>query len=244
MKPLDTPTNTLSLLQKASIQRFVGLDLAPNDQLESGLCVMNVSRQLIRLDKFHKDTQIMEAIAGLGDPKSLILVIDLAKNLTLNSKFRHEELKLHATLDAKDSEALFDQRYAERALYLFDIFNEAGITTFLTLSHLNRLNYGIFIPYRARSPQGCKALQLVLSHQFHLKGLPTNLLPISILEAAIASYVGLSLFEEPETCQLYQVKNQYPVLIGKQYLLKPQTKARRYLLRRRLVPGRKSALLP
>jgi hypothetical protein len=85
---------------------------------------------------------------------------------------------------------------------------------------------------------------LALSHQLHLKGLPTNLLPISILEATIAAYVGYSLFEDKESCELFTVQDTYPLLIGKQLLPKPLPKARRYLLRRRLVPGRKSALIP
>ena len=45
--------------------------------------------------------------------------------------------------------------------------------------------------YKDRSPIDCKALQSALKYKFNLRELPSNMIPVSQLEAILGAYLGL-----------------------------------------------------
>jgi hypothetical protein len=72
---------------------FVGIDLAPNTSLESGLCAIDRNRQLLRVDKLFQDHEITAFINGLKPANGVIVVITMAKNLIAPNRWRVEQIR-------------------------------------------------------------------------------------------------------------------------------------------------------
>jgi hypothetical protein len=165
-----------------------------------------------------------------------LIIIDAPKNLTMVSKFKHEELKYHAS--TTQPEKAFGLRYSERTLQFYNTLKQAGANVFITLHHYNFLRYGINTPFKTRSSQGCKSLQLAMRHQLLIRGLPDNIMPLSSLESTLAAHMAWLMWQKPSNVSYYQIDDEYPiVLINKGALpaQKPQRRFRGY--RRRLGVG-------
>jgi len=207
--------------------RFCAVDLAPNDQLESGFSAMDRDRVLIRMDKLYRDDEMIAAIENLGPANSLIVVIDMPKSLSLPGRWRQEEIKMHPfrlkTLN----------RYETRGMRLYDRLRDKGILAFLYFNYWTRMNYDMLIPFRSRSPQGCRALQTMLEYQLAIKNLPTNLAPSSVLESVVGAYAAWSVpVGKPGTdYQVFETDTGQQILIPleKPHLtLPPPKRSRRY----------------
>jgi hypothetical protein len=68
------------------------------------------------------------------------------------------------------------------------------------------MRYDMNIPYRSRSPQGCRALQALIKLRLGIPNVPSNLAPSSVLDAMIAAYTAWSVYKGTSGVhyQLYQ----------------------------------------
>jgi hypothetical protein len=174
---------------------FVGLDLAPNETLESGVTVVDRDRQLLRMDKLYSDQSILTYIQGLGPAHNLIVVIDMPKNLGISGRWRQEEVKLHPLRLARFDGSGLTDRYAKRSRELYDTLLKLGAMPILYFSAMARLSYDMYIPFRIRTPQGCRALQAMVKERLKLGNMPTNLAPSSVLDAMIACYCAWGVYQ-------------------------------------------------
>ncbi len=196
--------------------RFAAVDLAPNEQLESGFSAIDRERVLVRMDKLYRDTDIIMAVESLGPANGTIVVVDMPKSLSIPGRWRQEEIKMHA-LRLKRQNGSYTERYEERGLRLYDILEEAGATPFLYFNYWTRVNYDMLIPFRSRSPHGCRALQSAIEHQLGIKSLPTNLAPSSVLESMVGAYASWSVWAgTPGTdYEIFLTDSGYKALIPK-----------------------------
>jgi predicted nuclease with RNAse H fold len=200
---------------------FVGLDLAPNEILESGLVVMDRSRTLTRIDKLYSDESIVQAITSLGPCNNTVVAIDMPKNLEINGKFRHEELKWHPfRLQRSFTGQEPTDRFSPRARSVYDSLADEGLNPMLCFTYNAKVSFGLHTPYRSRSPQGCRALQSMIKETLLLENMPTNLSPSSVLDAMIASYCAwllaqgedgkhYQLFNDPQQRLVFQTQKPY-----------------------------------
>jgi hypothetical protein len=168
---------------------FVGIDLAPNAALESGLVVLDKDLTLLRMDKLYTNASLITAVEQLGAAHSLIVAIDMPKNLSISGRFRQEEMKYNAM---RQEAGGFDRkpvdRFAPRGRVLYDAFKALGMFPVLTYTPNTKANFKLFVPHRARTPQGCRFLQNALKEQLLVKNMPVNLAPSSVLDAIVAAY--------------------------------------------------------
>jgi hypothetical protein len=214
---------------------FIGIDLAPNEQLETGIAVMDRNKGILRLDKFYKDTELTGILAHLNAPQNTMVLIDLPRNLQVPSKFRQEELKMHASR-MTNLGSTHNERFAKRARNLFNTLYSQGYLPYLTLLNWTKLNYNIFIPFRARSSQGGKALQTALTYQLGISGFPNQQVSNSTLEAILAAYTGWSLWKDSSHVECYLDTDGTPTVIGRQIV--PQSPKKRYSRGRRIYTQR------
>jgi hypothetical protein len=183
LHPVEPDINTETLWQ------FIGLDLAPNDTLETGVAVLDRERNLTFMDKVMSDREIAEFIASMDGP--VAVVIDLPKTLGISSKWRLEQVRMTPRLRG--------QGLSERPNSVYDLLkNLPGVHPFFCPTQLAKMRYELNIPYRTRSPQGSRALHTALKLHLQLKQLPTNLPAIAILEAMIGAYAAWTLFTGEE----------------------------------------------
>jgi hypothetical protein len=169
---------------------FVGIDLAPNDMLETGMAAVDRTRQLLRMDKLNTDEQILIFLEGLGPPRNVVVALDVPKSLSIPGKWRQEEIKMFPLRLTKQTSGEFTDRCSERAWKLYDAIKSRGFVVFLYFNHLAKTRYDLFIPFRTRTPRGCRALQATIRQTLELGNMPSNLAPSSVLDAMIGAYTA------------------------------------------------------
>ena len=183
----------------AAYQWFLGLDLAPNERLETGLALLDKDRRLFQADKIISDSQIVSFVRGLGPSNGtrVLVAIDAPKSLSLETKWQQERVRLHANQleqhvihsETEQPDIVMD-RFSERTWFLADELTELGCTVVVTVDAISKLRYGLSIPFRSRSPQGCRALQSAIRQHLQLRDMPKNIVPSSVLDAMITAFTG------------------------------------------------------
>ncbi|MEB3244707.1 MAG: hypothetical protein VKJ06_01835 [Vampirovibrionales bacterium] len=313
---------------------FVGVDLAPNASLESGLTVLDRGIALLRADKLYHDRDIADALLALSPRASVVVVINMAKNLVVDSRWRVEQVRSRTLLTrhdalppatsaasrfsriSADGSALFPgwqsppllpekslteakrasggirgtddlseddddlgelpekstskpkwqpawqaggrfgkpvfkdnpaekpdklyERYNRRAKLLYNAIapaiHAAGGQVLLTFGHWGRAAFGLDVPFRARSQQGCRMLQTLLAQKLQVKlpGADKSQLATPLLDAIICAYSGWLLHsgDHQEHYQLLKSEDGYYFCqpVSSFYL---QAKPRRRLTRRK-----------
>jgi hypothetical protein len=166
---------------------FVGIDLAPNEQLESGLTVIDRERTLLRMDKLYSDASIKQALSNLAGLGQCIVALDMPKNLSLSGKFLQEEIKLHP-LRLNVPHLAQRERFSPRGRAMYDWVETQGALTMLYYSYAARLHFELMTPYRSRTSQGCRALQTAIRNTLGIRNMPNNLAPSSVLDAIVGAY--------------------------------------------------------
>lgn len=174
---------------------FVGIDLAPNDGLETGVAVLDRERKLIRMDKLYTDQDILNLIKSLGPSQNVIAAIDVPKSLNIQGKWRQEEIKMHPLRLIRQRDGSFTDRYSQRAKTLYRLIDAQDTLVFLYFNYLAKMHYNLMIPFRTRTPQGCRSLQSLIKLRLAIPNVPTNLAPSSVLDAMIGAYTGWLLYE-------------------------------------------------
>ncbi|MDH4379874.1 MAG: DUF429 domain-containing protein [Vampirovibrionales bacterium] len=175
---------------------FVGLDLAPNEGLETGWVVMDRQRRILQADKVITDAQILNQLASLGPPEQTVVAIDAPKSLSLDTRWQQERIRLYpfqmdsdTGLDASGNAKVID-RCAERVWWLADTLAERGYTSIVYLNAVAKFRLGLRTPYRTRTPQGCRALQATLREKLGLHNMPTTMVASAVLDGMVAAYMA------------------------------------------------------
>jgi predicted nuclease with RNAse H fold len=178
---------------------FVGLDLAPNEKLETGLVILDGERCIHQADKIITDAQIVTAITQLAAPGQVVIAIDAPKSLSLETKWQQERVRMHPLQlkeHSNDGAALIGQpalqldRFSERLWFVADELIQRGYTVVVTVDAIARQRYGLNIPFRARTPQGCRAMQAAIKKELRLQGVPSQMVPTSVLDAMITAFTA------------------------------------------------------
>lgn len=206
---LDTP-GPLTIGELPSLADkwlFVGIDLAPMDTLETGVATIDRQRNLVWMDKYDLDREIFHYLDSLGAKSRVIIALDLPKSLSFESKWRQQEVKMHPLRVENQRE-----RFAPRAAEFYRRLTAKGYFVVNFLVPQAKMRYGMQIPFRSRSPLGCRALQAALRQTLKIKNVPTNLAPSSVLDATIGAYVAWSLYQSQRHWDKKRVKNLTRVL--------------------------------
>ena len=190
---------------------FVGIDMAPIESLETGITVIDRDRRIVRMDKLNDDEQLLLFLENLAPPDNLVVALDIPKSLSIPSKWRQQQIKMHPlrlddTLENVTREVVPTDRYAQRAKDFYDAVSAKKILISSFFTGHAKLRYDLNIPFRHRSPQGCRALQAMMKQRLNLQDVPTNLAPSSVLDAMIGAYTAwlLAKGKEGEHFKLYE----------------------------------------
>jgi hypothetical protein len=188
---------------------FVGIDMAPIDTLETGIAVLDRKKHVMRMDKLDEDETLLKFLDNLGPAENIIVALDIPKSLSIPSKWRQQQIKMHPLRLMEKSlhipELVPTDRYAQRAKDFYDAVQKRGIFIFSFFTPHAKLRYLLNTPYRSRSPHGCRALQALLKQKLSIRDIPTNLAPSSVLDAMIGGYTSwlLCYGKENEHFKLY-----------------------------------------
>ena len=113
--------------------------------------------------------------------------------LGLPGRWRQQEVKMHPLRLQIDEREEDTDRFSPRAWNFYEALTEDGFLVVNFFAHHAKMRYNLNIPYKTRTPQGCRALQALMKERLKLEGVPTNLAPSSVLDAMIGAYVAWSL---------------------------------------------------
>lgn len=210
IKDLSARTGRESGLNLANKWYFVGVDIAPIDNLETGVAVLDRNRRIVRMDKFDDDKSILRFLDNLAAPGQLAVALDIPKSLSIPSKWRQQQVKMHP-LSLREPlvsevETVPTARFAQRAKDFYEAVQSRDILIFGFFTAHARLRYDLTTPFRHRSPAGCRALQAMMRQRLGIRDVPSNLAPSSVLDAMIGAYSAWLLRNgvENEHFKLYE----------------------------------------
>lgn len=215
---------------------FVGIDMAPIDSLETGVAILDRDRHILRMDKLSENEDLLLFLDNLGAPENIIVALDVPKSLSIPSKWRQQQIKMHplrlrSNIPNATQEVVPTDRFAQRAKEFYEAVDERGILMVNFFTAHAKLRLDLNIPFRHRSPQGCKNLQAALRQKLGIQDVPTNLMPSSVLDAMIGAYTAWMLYKgrEGEHFKLYRDDERRLYIDPLKRFVKP---ARRYMARR------------
>lgn len=210
IKDLPDLTGSAARASLGNKWMFVGIDMAPIDSLETGIAVLDRNRHILRMDKMSENEDLLLFLDNLAPPENLIVALDIPKSLSIPSKWRQQQIKMHP-LRLRDGipnatrEVVPTDRFAQRAKAFYEAVDERGILMVNFFTAHAKLRYDLNIPFRHRSPQGCRAMQAAMKQKLGIRDVPTNLMPSSVLDAMIGAYTAWMLYRgrEGEQFKLY-----------------------------------------
>ncbi len=186
-----------SVLEKIKFENklyFVGLSLGSCSTNETGAAVIDRDLKILTLDKLFSMEDVRFFFKRMVGKQNSIINIALPENpQMLNAKWKllSREYQLIQSCELINHDSDWIQRYSHRGCDFFNELKEQGIDIFRYDIHELKSSFGLSGIYKDRSPVDCKALQSALKYRFGFKELPSNMLPVSQLEAILGAYLGI-----------------------------------------------------
>jgi hypothetical protein len=169
---------------------YVGLSLAANSSIDTGVAVLDEKNNLITVDKLYKMEDIAFFFDNFTSLKQSHVCVSLPWDKTmLEGKWRifGKPYQLVMSNENIPNRENWTQRYSNRGsdcLKNLETLSTTRFELYLTRQSM-KLNSG----FRERSPADCKFLQqaLKIEHGFDL---PSNMMPMSQLEAIVGAILA------------------------------------------------------
>ena len=178
---------------------FAGISLGSNSTNETGVAIIDRNKNIITLDKLFSMEDVRFFLKRFVGKQNAIINIALPENpMMLNAKWKliSREYQLIQSNDLINHDSDWIQRYSHRGCDVFSDLKSKGIDVFRYDIHELKSSLSLSGIYKDRSPVDCKALQSALKYRFGFKELPSNMLPVSQLEAILGAYLGIIMSQE------------------------------------------------
>lgn len=205
---------------------FTGISLGSNSTTETGVAVIDKDLNIITLDKLFSMEDVRFFLKRLVGKQNSIINIALPENpLMLNAKWKlmSREYQLVQSSDLINHDSDWIQRYSHRGCDVFSELKNTGIDVYRYDVHELKSSLGLSGIYKDRSPVDCKSLQSALRYRFGFSELPSNMLPVSQLEAILGAYLGY-LMKNGDRFLVPKIKAEYKGLevVGIEALVKQE----------------------
>lgn len=172
---------------------FIGIALAPQSTVETGIAVLDKDLNIITLDKAFSMQDLDFFFENFSSLKNSVVMASIPENMTLlNSKWK----VLARKFQVLDSHKLLKNRQdwvtktTNRGSELFSAYKKEGIDIFrFDVIELKKA-WGLATIHKDRSPGDCKYVQNVLKMKFMLENIPSNMFPASQLEAILGAILA------------------------------------------------------
>ena len=180
---------------------YVGLSLSSGSTLDSGIAIIDEFNKLILVDKYYKMNDIIFFFENYSSLKQSKICVSMAWDRTmLEGKWRilSKPYQLVATNPHMPNQDNWTQRYATRGSDFFRELNEKGIPVSRFELYLTRQSLHLNSCYKERSPADCKFLQQTLKYEWGFDDLPSNMMPMSQLEAIVGAILAKETAKNPD----------------------------------------------
>lgn len=186
---------------------YIGLSLASGSSMDSGVAVVDEDNKIILLDKLYKMNDIIHFFENFSSLKNSKICVSVPFDRTmLDGKWRilSKPYQLVATNKLIPNRDNWTQRHSHRGSDYFRELSERGIMVNRFDIYLTRQSMHLNSCYKDRSPADCKFLQQALKYEWGFEDLPSNMMPMSHLEAIIGAILAKENVNNPD-----KIKNIY-----------------------------------
>lgn len=172
---------------------FVGLSMSPGAGVESGVAVIDRDNQIILVDKLFSIQDIQHFFDNFSSLKNSNICISLPwENTMMNGKWRVLSKPYQPVMSCEGFKNTdnWTQRYSNRGSDYFISLIEKGANINRFELYLTRQSLGLDSCYKERSPADCKALQNALKLKCGFANIPSNMMPMSQLEAIVGAILA------------------------------------------------------
>ena len=177
------------------ITHIVGMSLGPSSSVESGVAVKEIgTNKIIYLDKLFSMNDVQLFFDNYVSVKNSVICVSLPwDNTMLEGKWRvHSK---HYQLIHKDEDTFLNrdnwmQRFSTRGAELLYKLAAEGADVSRFEIYLSRQKLNLYSNYKERSSADCKFLQSALKFEYGFDEMPSNMMPVSQLEAMVGTLVG------------------------------------------------------
>jgi len=178
---------------------FVGLSISSGAGVESGLAVIDKNNEIILVDKLFSIQDIQHFFDNFSSLKDSQICVSLPwENAMINGKWRilSKPYQLVMSSDKLQNIDNWTQRYCNRGSEYFNALVEKGAKINRFELYLTRQSLGLDSCYKERSPADCKALQNALKMKCGFNSIPSNMMPMSQLEALVGAILAKKYSEQ------------------------------------------------
>jgi len=183
---------------------FIGISFSSIPSTESAVAVIDENLNVISMDKLFSLHDIHNYLTTLPGIKNSIIAISMSKNeVMISSKWKYvsrvyHPVNLNSSIKNIDGWA---DRFSKKGTDLFKELKSEGYDIFRFDIHNAKTAFGCNDAFLERSPADCKALQCGLREKLNMHSLPSNMLPVSELEAILGAYTIFCYSKENQKCK-------------------------------------------
>lgn len=181
---------------------FVGVSVSPTVSIETGIAVLDRDLNLMRVDKLYNLNELVPYLSNLGPSQNIMACVDLPKNLTmLNGKWKIQARynRIFKINKSEIGDFSWAQRFSDRGSEICNLLNSANVETYRYYSYFTKNSLHLTAPFKQRSPEACKHLQMSIQSVLNVKGMPQNLIALSGLDAIVGAYTAWKAAIDSET---------------------------------------------
>ncbi len=176
------------------ITHSVGLSLAPNSSVESGVAVREISTgNLIYMDKLFSISDVELFFNNYNNLKNSIICVSLPwDNTMLEGKWRvlSKQYQLIHQNERFLNRDNWMQRFSTRGSDLLTNLVAEGTEIYRYEVYLARQKLNLYSNFKEHSSADCKFLQSALKLDYGFNELPSNMVPAAQLEAILGALVA------------------------------------------------------
>lgn len=189
---------------------YIGLSLASSSGMDSGVAVIDEDNNLITLDKLYKMNDVIYFFENFTSLKNSKICASVPYDRTmLDGKWRilgkqYLPVATNKNIPNRDN---WTQRHSTRGSDYFRELAERGIKVSRFDIYMTRQSMHLNSCYKDRSPADCKFLQQALRNEWGFDTLPSNMMPMSHMEAILGAILAKENELHPEKIRtLYEFK--------------------------------------
>lgn len=183
---------------------FIGISFSSIPSTESAVAVIDENLNVISMDKMFSLHDIIAFLNSLSGIKNSVIAISMSKNeVMIGSKWKYvsrvyHPVNLNSRIKNLDGWA---DRFSKKGVDIFKELKSSGYDIFRFDIHNAKMAFGCNEAFLERSPADCKALQYGLREKLNMQTLPSNMLPVSELEAILGAYLIYCYSMENQKCK-------------------------------------------
>jgi len=190
-------------------QTFVGISLGNQSANDTGVAVLDKNLKIVTLDKLYTVEDLTFFLDNMYGKSDALIVISMADNATLLSHKWKVYSKRYALVQTTGNIRNLDnwqERFSSRGAEYFSKLKEQGVDVFRYEISDIKMKLKLSGMFKSRSHSDCKFLQNILKTEYGMNELPSNMLPVSQLEAILGAVMAHRISVENKAQVLYNYK--------------------------------------